>query len=622
MKKKFGVRELVLFGGLVVVFLSVWLLMFQVDRQWEFIAKVEKRLEEQGKDLAELRRQLRSGKNLSQGARRSVRPDGDSWSGFSRLAEITSRDTYAQGDWIVDAFSVSPPTMTPYVSSDAYASVVQELVLDTLATRDPETLEWLPLVASQWESSADGLRFSFTIREGVRFADGEPLTASDVAFTYRFIMDKKIAVPRARAYYDRIESVRVEENQVIFEMIEPYFESFAILAQMPILAEHVYDEYLDSVDKAEVFNSSTNLLFGSGPYRIESVGEWLPGQTIQLVPNERYWGPIPPTFSKLVFKIIASDTARLTEFKNADVDLYGARPLEYEKLRKDEGISGRTSNFEYFSPRGGYSYIAWNQLKMNKSTVFANRKVRQAMTYLTDRQRIVDEVFLGYALAANGPFNPLGKQINKALSTRDYDLGKAKELLSEAGYVDRDGDGVIESELGEPFTFELIYPSGSDDYKRMMLLLKDTYVRAGILMEPVPTQWPLVVEALSKKNFDAISLGWTAGFEVDIYQMLHSSQTEPGGDNFINYKSEEIDALIEKARGEVDEEIRMAHWRKVHEVIWHDQPYTYLMWRKSLVFLDNRFENVKTVRAGLNRGGLWRMPIEWFVPSTQQKYSD
>ena len=131
-----------------------------------------------------------------------------------------------------------------------------------------------------------------------------------------------------------------------------------------------------------------------------------------------------------------------------------------------------------------------------------------------------------------------------------------------------------------------------------------------------------MVEALSKKNFDAISLGWTAGFEVDIYQMLHSSQTEPGGDNFINYKSEEIDALIEKARGEVDEEIRMAHWRKVHEVIWHDQPYTYLMWRKSLVFLDNRFENVKTVRAGLNRGGLWRMPIEWFVPSTQQKYSD
>jgi len=435
-------------------------------------------------------------------------------------------------------------------------------------------------------------------------------------------MDSKIAAPRVRAYFNRIESVRASGNKVTFQMNEPYFESFEIIAQMPILAEHVYSQYLESVTKAEVFNSSTNLLFGSGPYRMANANDWLPGQMIELVPNERYWGLLPGTFSKLIFKTITTDTARLTEFKNGDLDVYGARPLEYRDLMGDQAIVERTKNFEYFNPRGGYSYIAWNQLKSGKSTVFADRKVRQAMTYLTDRQRIVDEVFLGYAVAANGPFNPLGKQNNKSLPTREYDIEKAKRLLAEAGFLDRDGDGVIESKTGEPFTFELIYPSGSDDYKRMMLLLKDSYVRAGILMEPVPTQWPMVIDALDKKNFDAISLAWTAGFEVDIYQMLHSSQTEPGGDNFMNYKNANFDRLIEQARGEMDEAIRMDHWHRVHEIIWEDQPYTYLMWRKSLVFIDGRFENVKNVRSGINRGGLWRMPLEWYVSAEQQKYNN
>ena len=118
------------------------------------------------------------------------------------------------------------------------------------------------------------------------------------------------------------------------------------------------------------------------------------------------------------------------------------------------------------------------------------------------------------------------------------------------------------------------------------------------------------------------SLAWTSGFEVDIYQMLHSSQTEPGGDNFISYVNPELDQLIETARREMNEDARMALWHQVHREIWAEQPYTYLFRNKTLVFTDRRIRNVQTVRAGLNEGGLWSMPMEWYVPADEQKYSD
>ena len=90
--------------------------------------------------------------------------------------------------------------------------------------------------------------------------------------------------------------MKASGDQVTFEMKEPYFESFEIVAQMPILSEHFYGKYLESVEQAEVYNTSTNLLMGSGPYRLANVEDWVPGQTLELVPNDRYWGIYPGTF--------------------------------------------------------------------------------------------------------------------------------------------------------------------------------------------------------------------------------------------------------------------------------------------------------------------------------------
>jgi len=162
---------------------------------------------------------------------------------------------------------------------------------------------------------------------------------------------------------------------------------------------------------------------------------------------------------------------------------------------------------------------------------------------------------------------------------------------------------------------KLTYPAGSADYEKMVLLLKDSFARAGIVLEPQPLEWAIFTERLNTRNFDAISLGWTSGIENDLYQIFHSSQMAAQGDDFISYKNEELDKVIDEARRTVDEAKRMPLWRKAHAILREDQPYTFISFGKSLVFIDNRVANVQLLKIGLSPRE------EWFVPREKQRWT-
>lgn len=618
MARRFTVKDVFLFLFLSLLLVFILLAMYMVDRQWLKLAEMERTLTEQAQDLRGLRDLLRTAGN----GQLALAPAQDRGTegvppAFRRAHAATQQPDYRPGDWLVQAFGAGLKTLTPLVSADAYSAEVQGYVLETLLTRDPETLEWQGLLARDWEVSEDGLTFRFDLREGVTFSDGEPLTAEDVAFSFAFIMNPAIAAPRERAYYEKIESVTaLGPHQVEFKFKEPYFDSLALAGALIILPQHFYAPYLE---QPESFNQSKGLLLGSGPYRLQDPKGWTPDQgLIELERNPRYWGPIQPSFDKLLWKVIANDSARLTTFRNGDIDIYGARPLEYQRLLEDQALVERTQHLEYRSPTAGYSFLAWNQERNGKPTRFADKRVRQAMTFLTDRASIIEQLMLGYAEPAVSPFTPDSPQHDPALEPRAFDLAKAKALLKQAGYADRDGDGILENADNQPFRFELVFFQDADDTRRLALFLKDLYARAGILLEPKPTEWSVMLDRISKKNFDAIALGWTSGIEIDIYQMFHSSQTMAGGDNFISYRNPELDALIEKARASVDETERMPLWQACERILYEDQPYTFLMRRESLVLVDQRMHNLEITRLGLNLGVT---PVEWYVPGPEQKYT-
>ena len=153
----------------------------------------------------------------------------------------------------------------------------------------------------------------------------------------------------------------------------------------------------------------------------------------------------------------------------------------------------------------------------------------------------------------------------------------------------------------------------------MVLFLKDLYARAGVHLKPLPAEWPVMLDLMNERNYDAITLGWTSGVETDVYQMFHGSQTEDGGDNFIHFEHREFDRLVDQARATVREEERMPLWQAVERIFHEEQPYTFLMRRKTLAFVDHRLRNLEVTRLGLN---LSSVPVEIYTPSTAQRYAD
>ena len=615
MQKRSSATNGLLYVLITLVIVLMLLTMYQIDRQWLKLGEVQATMTEQAKDIRELRAALASGvvrqQNADVGTESGISP------AFQRAHAMTQQPDYAQGDWSVNAFATNLKTLTPLVSGDAYASEVQGYVLESLVTRNPDTLEWQGLIAKSWQVSPDGLTITFQMRDDVTFSDGVPLTADDIAFTFQFIMTEAIQAPRQRAYLDKIKEVKANgKYEIVFVYKEPYFEAFDLAGGLSILPKHFYEPYLQ---KPQEFNESKGLLLGSGPYRMSDPKGWRPDAgSVELVRNDRYWGDVQPPFNRVLWKIIQNDSARLTTYRNGQIDAYGARPNEYASLKNDAQIMEKSHNFEYMPPVAGYSDIGWNQERDGKPTRFADKRVRQAMSHLTDVSRVIQDIFLGYAEPAVSPFSNTSKQHNPSLQPWEFNLEKAQALLKEVGYEDRNGDGLLEDQAGKPFEFKLTYFEANEDTKRMVLLLKDLYARAGVKLEPFPQEWPVMLEALNKKDFDAITLGWTSGIETDIFQMFHSTQAKTDGDNSISYKNPELDKLIDQARATVNEAERMPLWQQAERIMVEDQPYTFLMRRQSLSFVDKRIQNLQMTKLGLNRGSL---PLENYVPAAMQKYT-
>ncbi|HYG74138.1 MAG TPA: peptide-binding protein [Planctomycetota bacterium] len=444
--------------------------------------------------------------------------------------------------------------------------------------------------------------FTFHLRRDVKWHDGAPFTGKDVIFSFNAMMNPKVEAASQRNYLQDVESCKLvnDDYTVQFVWKKPYFLAFNFAAGIDILPEHLF-KFTDP----EQFNKGeqNQRLIGNGPYRLE---RWDRKQQFVLVRNEDYYDK-KPHFKKIVIRIVQDDTVALQMLQAGDLDLLSLNKSQAKDKSADPKF---TSRFNInVSVANVYRYIGWNA----RLPMFGNPKVRKALTMLVDRQRVIDDIYRGYALPLHGPSHPdspnYTPEINKFAVP--YDPAAAAKVLAEEGWKDTNGDNVLDKD-GKPFKFNLLFASGSPQYEQLANLVKNTFAQVGIEVIVAPLEWTVFIQKIERLQFDACILGWRLGLEDDPYQLWHSSQTGEKASNHCGFVNKEADRLIEMGRRELNEEKRRKIFQRFQQIIAEQQPYTFLFVEKRTIAVNKDIQNVVYKLPGADIG-------RWWMPKAKQK---
>jgi ABC-type dipeptide transport system, periplasmic component len=503
------------------------------------------------------------------------------------------------------------PKVMPFLAQDVYSRRITDQIFEGLGDYDPQTLSIRGVLAEAWQYDPDGMWLRVKIRDNARFSDGVPVTADDVVFTWKdFILNPQLETERARSISDNVSDVvALSEKVVEFTFKTPLYSNLTVALVTEVTPKHFYSSF-----KPEQINSATSLLLGSGPYKAANTNpnnQWTPGEPFVLVRNESYWGPARGTLDSLRYIVITDDTSALVSYKNGDADMMRPSSSQFVQSQEtDPDWDAKHHSLNWINMRSGYSFIGWQCGPRNgKLTPFHDRRVRLAMTHLLDRWRIIREITEGIGEVATGPNNSASPASNPDVTPWPYDLDTARRLLAEAGWADTDSDGILENAAGEEFDFEFTYSRGSEAVERIANYLKDQCALVGIRCTLRTVDWSIYVDILNKRDFDAITMGWSASApESDPQQIWHSRSIENQGDNFIQWANADADRLIDAGRAELDEAKRMKIWQDLHRVMHEDQPYTFVREAPWLRFISQEFQNIHAYPKGLEQKEFYAVP--------------
>jgi len=422
----------------------------------------------------------------------------------------------------------------------------------------------------------------FKLRPNVEFHDGHIFDANDVRFTYEAIMDPKNLSPRL-ADYEPVKEVQVADPLTVRIVYKRLYSPALGTWGMGILPEHLLnsealrDEAIRAEKDLEKFSLRQSRFnrhpIGCGPFVFR---EWKSDQYIILDRFDGYWEG-PPNYERYIYRIIPDLLTQEMEFYAGTVDSYGVQPHQVQRLQNDPKYQG------FSGPSFGYTYIGYNM----RREPFDDRRVRRALSMAIHVDKIIEYVLHGQGERITGPFVKQTDYYDHSIKPIPYDPEGALKLLAEAGWR-RNEEGWLERD-GKRFQFTLITNSGNDLRKAILTIAQDAWKQIGIDVRTDLLEWAVFIqERVDKADFDALILGWSMGIEPDLYQIWHSSQTNPYQLNFVGFKNLQADDLIIKIRQEYNHERQVTYCHKLHEIIARDQPYTFLYVAKWTAVLDKK----------------------------------
>lgn len=418
------------------------------------------------------------------------------------------------------------------------------LLFNGLTAHDGEN-QVVPGLAEKWEYDEENCTYTFHIRDGIKWHDGEAFTADDVKFTIEAIMNPDNGAENAPNYEDVQEITVIDEKTVAFRLSAPNV-AFLEYMTMAILPKHLLEG--EDMQESDFFRNPV----GTGPYRLES---WDPGQFIVMVKNEDYYLGCPK-IDRIIFKIASDDNAQAIQMEAGELDLVLLDPKNAQNFVDKEGFTCydmTTSDYR------GILFNFWNEYWTE------NRDIIPAVCCAIDRQAIIDAVLLGQGMAA---YSPLQRNIynNAEIERYDYDPQRARDILEAAGCTM--GENGFYERNGEEIGFVISVMSGEQDRIDIAQAAAQQIREAGInctVEIPLQMDWGGQMACL---------IGWGSPFDADdhTYKVFGTDK----GANYSGYSNAKVDEYLTLARQSDDDAVRRAYYAKFQEELANDPAYAFI----------------------------------------------
>ncbi len=464
-----------------------------------------------------------------------------------------------------------PDSLNPGAAWLAKAYTIFELVYDSMYDLNLDGTYSMGLAESV-ERSDDGLVYTFKIKQGVKWHDGQPLTAKDVAFTYNLVKAHE-DFPTLNSYTTNFASVEApDDSTVVITLDQPVPSIESKLVFLYILPEHIWKDHAEGNAAAEFANEE---MIGSGPFKMK---EYKQNEFIHLVANKDYHGTLPKV-DEVIFQSFQTPDILIQAIKSGQVDMITEMPnTGVEALKEAENVAVAIGS--PLSP--DLTDIILNQVApancpkeegglCTGHPALRDKNVRQAMAHATDKKKIIEIVSLGLAspgiaLIPDG----MGEWFNSSIQDFAYDLALANKILDDAGYLDANKDGIREMPDGTtPLTFRLNWPSDSVVGPRMAELLQEMWGEIGITTQPQAVDPDaLTAQCCPALDFDVMIWGWVADPDPQTLLIIPTTDQIPTGYNETGYSNPRYDELFAQQSVELDPEKRK-------ELVWEMQKITH-----------------------------------------------
>ncbi|MED1382702.1 ABC transporter substrate-binding protein [Bacillus mycoides] len=473
-----------------------------------------------------------------------------------------------------DTFVVGMPSpggiFLPHFMENGWDGNITQAIFAPLVGLDKEGKP-IPILAKKWDISEDQLTYTFHLKDDLKFSDGSPLTADDVAFTLTLLHDptysgatdiSQTAIKGGQAYKEgkatSIEGIQVIDPKTIKITTEKVNAQTLSLIGGEVISKAYYGkEYKQG--NLEYLKELYGKPMGAGAYKLD---KYIPGQEVRFVANENYFEG-KPKIEHFIYKITKGDT-KLQQFQAGEVD-YDGFTTNAETIEQLKELGFANVNV--------YTGSSYGYIKMNyKKSYFKDKRVRQAFIYGLERQKVIDTYFQGYASLVNVPITPVSwAYTEEGINKYEYNLEKAKKLLDEAGWK-AGSDGIREKD-GQKLKVSYFASSASKINDVMIPVMKEDYKKIGVDFNPEYMDFNTMISKVIKGDYDLamVSTPMIDDPSGTIEEFVSTSKR-----NYDGYHNPKVDELAKQALETLDIEKRKEIYKKLYQELSEDPPVIFL----------------------------------------------